>query len=63
LIKQGAKLSYVKEQMGHNFISITVYNYGHLVPGADWAEVDKLDDAPIRTLCAPNNKKGLSGFH
>jgi Site-specific recombinase XerD len=44
LLQQGAKLTYVKEQMGHHSISVTVDIYGHLVPGADRAEVDKLDD-------------------
>jgi len=43
LIQDGATLTYVKEQMGHSSIQITVDTYGHLVPGADIAWVDRLD--------------------
>lgn len=45
LIQAGASLTYVKEQMGHGSIQVTVDTYGHLVPGADIAWVDKLDAA------------------
>jgi len=44
LIQQGAPLAYVKEQMGHHSIQVTVDIYGHLVPGGNRAEVDRLDD-------------------
>ena len=43
LIQDGASLTYVKEQMGHSSIQITVDTYGHLIPGADIAWVDRLD--------------------
>jgi integrase len=43
LIQQGASLTYVKEQMGHSSIQVTVDTYGHLIPGADIAWVDRLD--------------------
>ena len=43
LIQDGASLAYVKEQMGHSSIQITVDTYGHLIPGADIAWVDRLD--------------------
>ena len=43
LIQGGASLTYVKEQMGHSSIQITVDTYGHLIPGADIAWVDRLD--------------------
>ena len=46
LIQDGASLTYVKEQMGHSSIQITVDTYGHLIPGADIAWVDRLD-APV----------------
>lgn len=55
LIQQGAPLAYVKEQLGHSSIKITVDTYGHLVPGGNRAEVDRLDDpipATIRNLSA-----------
>jgi len=46
LIQQGESLVYVKEQMGHASIQITVDIYGHLVPGGNRAAVDRLDDKP-----------------
>ncbi len=46
LIQQGESLAYVKEQMGHHSIQVTVDIYGHLVPGGNKAAVDKLDDSP-----------------
>jgi integrase len=39
LIQAGASLVYVKDQMGHSSIQVTVDTYGHLVPGADIAWV------------------------
>jgi len=46
LIQQGESLVYVKEQMGHHSIRVTVDIYGHLAPGGNKAAVDRLDDAP-----------------
>jgi integrase len=43
LIQSGASLVYVKEQMGHSSIQVTVDTYGHLIPGANVCFVDKLD--------------------
>ena len=34
---------YVKEQMGHSSIQVTVDTYGHLIPGANVSFVDRLD--------------------
>jgi len=45
LIQQGESLAYVKEQLGHHSIKITVDTYGHLVPGGNRQAVDKLDEA------------------
>ncbi len=45
LIQQGESLVYVKEQLGHHSIKITVDTYGHLVPGGNRQAVDRLDDA------------------
>jgi integrase len=44
LIQQGESLVYVKEQLGHHSIKITVDTYGHLVPGGNRQAVDRLDD-------------------
>ena len=43
LIQNGASIVYVKEQMGHSSIQVTVDTYGHLIPGANVAFVDRLD--------------------
>jgi integrase len=69
LIQRGASLVYVKEQMGHSSIQVTVDIYGHLIPGANVCFVDKLDgvgaeeaktsphkSAQIRTRDAPGRK-------
>jgi integrase len=45
LIQDGASIAYVKEQMGHSSIQITVDTYGHLIPGGNIAWVDRLDAA------------------
>jgi integrase len=42
LIQNGESLAYVKEQMGHSSIKVTVDVYGHLVPGANRQAVNKL---------------------
>jgi integrase len=71
LIGNGAPLAYVKEQMGHHSIKITVDTYGHLIPSANRAEVNKLDDAgawirnpdatrPTSGLQVVENKEGIS---
>jgi integrase len=43
LLQQGESLVYVKEQMGHASIQVTVDVYGHLIPGGNRGAVDKLD--------------------
>jgi len=35
-------LAYVKDQLGHSSIRMTVDTYGHLVPGANRQAVNKL---------------------
>jgi integrase len=44
LIQNGESLAYVRDQLGHHSIQITVDTYGHLVPGANRQAVAKLDD-------------------
>ena len=44
LIQNGESLAYVKDQLGHHSIQITVDTYGHLVPGANRQAVARLDD-------------------
>ena len=49
LIQQGESLAYVKDQLGHHSIQITVDTYGHLVPGGNRQAVDRLDDVEATT--------------
>ena len=42
LIGNGESLAYVKEQLGHSSIQITVDTYGHLIPGANRHAVNRL---------------------
>jgi hypothetical protein len=44
LLQQGESIVYVRDQLGHSSIQITVDTYGHLIPGANRAAVDGLDD-------------------
>ena len=46
LLQQGESVVYVKEQLGHGSIQITVDTYGHPIPGANRGAVDRLDDGP-----------------
>ena len=52
LITHGESLAYVKEQLGHSSIQITVDLSGHLVPGANRNAVDRLAEATGRNLAA-----------
>lgn len=45
LLERGVSIIYVKEQLGHGSIKLTVDTYGHLVPGSQRATVDLLDEA------------------
>jgi integrase len=59
LIQAGESLAYVKEQLGHHSITITVDVYGHLIPGTNKAAVDRLDDVTGRNLGATDIRSGL----
>jgi integrase len=41
LIQQGESLAYIRDQLGHHSIQVTVDIYGHLVPGGNKAAVDR----------------------
>ncbi len=43
LLQQGESMVYVKEQMGHSSIQVTVDLYGKLIPGRNKQAVDRLD--------------------
>jgi len=60
LIQNGESLVYVKDQLGHSSIQVTVDIYGHLIPGANRAAVDRLDEATTRNPDATTNEKGAT---
>ncbi|MDM8535992.1 tyrosine-type recombinase/integrase [Desulfobacterales bacterium HSG17] len=65
LIQAGESLAYVRDQLGHHSIQVTVDIYGHLTPGGNKAAVDRLDDVKVksatkRNLSATKQKKGLT---
>ena len=45
LIMRGENLTYIKEQLGHSSIQVTVDLYGHLIPGVHRGAVDALAEA------------------
>ena len=53
LIQDNQSLAYIKEQLGHSSIQLTVDTYGHLIPGANRQAVDRLDD--VDQLTADNH--------
>lgn len=50
----GEPSAYVKEQLGHHSIHVTVDTYGHLIPGANREAVNRLaamiENAPLARL-------------
>ncbi len=69
LIQGSESLAYVRDQLGHHSIKVTVDIYGHLAPEGNKQAMDKLDDVlPVR-LDAPSphpvsseNKQALKLF-
>ena len=49
LLQDGQPLAYIKDQLGHSSIKLTVDIYGHLEPGANREAVNRLPslDAPV----------------
>jgi integrase len=60
LLQAGASLVYVRDQMGHSSIQITVDIYGHLIPGDGIAFVDRLDrrTSPQESAIQPQQSAG-----
>jgi integrase len=59
LLSAGVSPVYVKEQLGHASISITVDIYGHLIPNGNRDAVNKLDTRqPSATQAQPEKVKG-----
>jgi integrase len=63
LISNGESLAYVRDQLGHHSIQITVDTYGHLVPGGNRQAVNALDDereTPKRENRTPDATRGAA---
>jgi integrase len=41
-IQNGESLAWIRDQLGHHSIQVTVDIYGHLVPGANKSAADRL---------------------
>ncbi|MCX5852955.1 MAG: tyrosine-type recombinase/integrase [Deltaproteobacteria bacterium] len=57
LIQAGESLAYVRNQLGHHSIKVTVDIYGHLAPEGNKEAVDRLDDATFRNPDATKKKR------
>ena len=53
LLSDGASPVYVKEQLGHSSIQMTVDIYGHLIPSSNREMVNRLDTQPSATQTQP----------
>jgi len=56
LLTNGESLAYVKEQLGHSSIQMTVDIYGHLIPGSNRDAVNRLDFTKSSTYMHMKNK-------
>src|SRR5262249_49943020 len=56
LLQQGKSPDYVREQMGHASIQITVDLYGRWLPKRDLAAVDALDDVLMPQMVAAGSR-------
>jgi integrase len=57
LIQTGESLAYIRDQLGHHSIKVTVDIYGHLAPEGSKAAVNRLDDPQtIATQTQPKEK-------
>jgi integrase len=57
LLSDGASPVYVKEQLGHTSIQITVDIYGHLIPSSNRERVNRLDTHLTATYPQPAKKR------
>jgi integrase len=57
LLSDGVSPVYVKEQLGHTSIQMTVDIYGHLIPSSNREMVSRLDTQPTATYPQPAQKQ------
>ena len=60
LIQAGVSLAYIRDQLGHHSIKVTVDIYGHMAPGGNKEAVDGLDDPVDANQARPNIKADLT---
>jgi integrase len=46
-VSNNQSLAYIRDQLGHSSIKVTVDLYGHLVPGYNRTAADMLDDGSL----------------
>jgi len=56
-LSDGASPVYVKEQLGHTSIQMTVDIYGHLIPSSNREMVNRLDSQPAAPYPQPAQKE------
>ncbi len=61
LLQNGESPVYVKDQMGHSSIQVTVDLYGHLIPGGNTQAVDRLD-TPMLTANSATSAQPAPAF-
>jgi integrase len=59
LLSDGQSPVYVKEQMGHHSISVTVDLYGHWIPSSNRDAVNRLDAHPTAPQAQPEKNESL----
>jgi len=62
LLSDGVSPVYVKEQLGHTSIQMTVDIYGHLIPGDNRDTVNRLDTHPDAPYTHPAKKEGAQHY-
>jgi integrase len=60
LIQAKESLAYVRDQLGHHSIKVTVDIYGHLAPEGNKAAVNRLDDPQPSATQAQPKRKGVT---
>ena len=60
LIQAGESLAYIRDQLGHHSIKVTVDIYGHLAPEGNKAAVNRLDDPQPSATQAQPKRKGVT---
>ena len=63
LLQDGESPAYVKEQMGHSSIQVTVDRYGHFIPGKNRGAVERLAAATSQPVGQPGEHSESVSTH